>query len=293
MRVFWGLLILTFGLIFLGLSFNLWGASQIEELAQFWPLLLILFGISIIVRHLKFGWLIVLLSFLAAILFVYFFSFVPGTSKSNIFNQKIETYNFSSDLPQDVKQAKIIIDTGAVSLNASKTSDKLIEGSLESRYFQPELDVTSENGTVTAHLKTIRFGGWWGKNNLTLQITDKIPVEVVINSGASSINLDLTNISISNLEVNAGASSIDVKIGNIQNNAKVSISAGASTIDLQIPKDYGVKLISKTGLSSKSYEGFTQIEKDAYQNENYNKDDVNKLEVNLDAGVSSIKLETY
>lgn len=72
MRWFWGLLIVSIGLLILVQNLGFIHNVSTAQLVQFWPLILILFGISLIVKHLKFGWVLVLISFVIAYLFIYY-----------------------------------------------------------------------------------------------------------------------------------------------------------------------------------------------------------------------------
>ncbi len=72
MRWFWGLLILSIGVIFLGQNLGLWSNVSAADLLRFWPLILVLFGFTLIVKHLKFGWIIILIAYVAALYLIYY-----------------------------------------------------------------------------------------------------------------------------------------------------------------------------------------------------------------------------
>ena len=294
MRWFWGLLIAIIGVIFLGQSLNFWGVNQIADLGQFWPLLLILLGIALLVRHLRFGWIIILLSFILALVFIYFASF----STKPVFNRvirrhKLESFNFSNNLPENSTKARIIIETGAINLHLSSGSDKLIDGSLKSRYAEPDLTLSEDNNIVTATLKTTKNIGFiCGSNSLDVKITNKIPVELVVNSGASSLNLEASEINLESLEINAGASSINLKIGNLTNNAVLNIKSGASSINIDLPNTVGFEIITKSGFSSKEIKDFNQIDNNTFRSKNFDNAPI-KAKLNIDAGASSINVKNY
>lgn len=294
MRWFWGLLIAIIGVIFLGQSLNFWGANQIADLSQFWPLLLILLGIALLARHLRFGWIIILASFILALVFIYFASFSTKPAFSKVIRrQGLESFNFSNNLPENAVKARIIIETGAIDLHLSSSSDKLIDGSLKSRYAEPDLTLSEENNIVTATLKTTKNIGFiWGSNTLDVKITNKIPVELIINSGASSLNLDTSEIALDGLEINAGASSINLKIGKIMNNSALNIKSGASSINIDLPSNIGFEIVAKSGLSSKEINNFNQIDNNTFKNKNFDTSQI-RAKLNIDAGASSIKISEY
>ena len=293
MKWFWGLLIVSFGLVFLGQSIGLLNYDQFNQLSQFWPLILILFGIALIVRHLNYGWMIILVSFILCFIFMYFSLSFKIIDDYNIrSNQKAETNYFSENLPSEVKKAKIIINTGAVNLKITSSSDKLIDGKLVSKFSVPELEKSISQDEITIRIKNTKIsGGFWGKSDFNIAITDKIPVELDINSGASNINLDLENIILSNLNLNTGASSMDIKIGQTEE-ASIEVNTGASSLNILLPKDLGVKVIAKTGLTSKNFEDFIQKDNNTYQTSNYD-EALNKLNFSISSGASSITIKQY
>jgi len=278
----------------LGQSLNFWGANQIADLGQFWPLLLILLGIALLVRHLRFGWIIILASFILALVFIYFASFSTKPAFNKVIRRhKLESFNFSNNLPENSTKARIIIETGAINLHLSSISDKLIDGSLKSRYAEPDLTLSEENNIVIATLKTTKNIGFiWGSNTLDVKITNKIPVELVINSGASSLNLDASEITLEGLEINAGASSINLKIGKIINSSVLNIKSGASSINIDLPNNIGFEIIAKSGLSSKEIKDFDQIDNNNFRSKNFDTAEI-KSKLNIDAGASSIKIKIY
>ena len=288
MKWFWGLLILVIGLIILGQNFNVWGFDNFDQLSKFWPLILILFGITLMVRHIRFNWLIILISFIAAIALIYFVSLNASDFKVNKDNQ---TYDFSQNLPSEVKKAKIIINTGAVELNIKDNGNQLINGNLVSNYNQPDISTTISGDTATVILKSTKINNSvWGKNILNIEITDKIPIDLIINAGAASMNLDFSKISLSNLDVNSGASSMNITLGEVINGSNISIETGASSVTIKTPKELGVKIIAKTGLTGKNFEGYNKIDNQTYLSPNFDQTNT-KITLTISAGASSINVE--
>lgn len=287
MRWFWGILIIVIGILILGQNFSWWNNINF---IQYWPLLLIIFGIALMVKNLSYGPIIIILSFLLAIGLI-----VSGVLPKTIKNTSVSVANtFFADLPNGVDKGGLNVETGAVKLNIDSGTDKFIEGSLESSIFEPSL-ITSQNGnTISADLKTTTKEDWlnWsrGKNNLDIKLTDKVPVDLSINAGASDIQMDLEKIKLSSLILKSGASSIDLKIGdNVESDANLSIKAGASNIKISVPKDLGVKATITSGLSSKDLSGFNKLSDSNYESDNYSTAS-KKINLSIDAGVSSIEI---
>lgn len=296
MRWFWGLLLIAIGILYLGAQFSWWGDLSAAALWRFWPLLLIIFGISIMVKHLRSGWIIILLAFIASLGFVYYsVKFIEIPDQEIVSEEKM---SFSEDLGQGVKKGIISIKTGAVNLDVKQSENKFIEGSLNSNVARPQLKVKKDDSSLVAELKTDKsqniniFSGKL-KNNLDVAISNKLPLELTIDAGASSQNLDLSDIILSKLNIDAGASSLRLNLGDKnQENAEVDINAGASSIDIKIPRNLGVKLQLKGGLSDKQFSGFRKISDSEYQTDEYDKA-AKHIQINIDAGVSAIKISQY
>lgn len=289
MRWFWGTVLIVIGLIYLGLNFGWWNAETIASLWQLWPLLIILFGLSLIVRHWALGWLIILLAFITSGVFVYYASL-------SITSPEIESSNFTEGLPSGLKKAKVEIQSRAINLNISGDSDKLAEGKAESSFIQPKIEtkIIGDEAKLTIKTELNNFKNWSKvKNKLEIKLTSQIPLDIEIDAGASSLNLDLSDIKLNLLNIKAGASSIDLKIGSkTENNAEIKIDSGASTLNIQIPKELGAQIKTNTPFSSRSIEGFSQTDSNTYQSENY-KSTSTKINMNINAGVSTIKIMSY
>jgi hypothetical protein len=292
-----GILIVALGIGWLGVNVGWWERIDLANLWVFWPVLLVLFGLSLMVRRFKLGWLVMLVAILGAGIFIYLvtFSSQPPFKISRPQSGEVKRSPFSTDLPQGVTKAKITIQSGAVKIKLRSSSEKLIEGSMESSFLEPDLETTINDSQANVVLKMRQeTSNWWRvKNSLEINITDKIPVEIELDAGASSLDLDCSNLILSSLNIKAGASSIDLTIGQqIQENARLSIDAGASSIEIKIPQNLGVKITADSALSSREFEGFTQTESHLYLSQNYNQS-IKKVEFSINAGVSSIKVKTY
>lgn len=295
MRVYWGLIVILIGVWLFGENFSWWNHFNLNYIWHFWPLLLILFGIALIVRSLRFGWIIVLLSFVAAVGFIVVFMTNEKlvnkiTSNGSITNLS----NFSEDLNGGVTRGEVSIQSAASSINLGSSNDKFIEGSLDSIFFEPVLNVNTDGSLIVGKL-TMENNTQWNnlnssRNNLVVNLTNRIPLDVSIDSGASDLNLDFSKITLSGLKINASASSVKLIVGeNILDNSNVSISSGASSLELTIPESIGVRAEVKSGLSSRDFQDFKSLGGGSYESNNYSSA-TKKITLNIDAGVSSIKI---
>jgi len=297
MRWFLGFLLIIIGIIYLGNTFSWWNVSDFAVLWRYWPLLLIIFGIAIIVRRFRFGWIIVLLALIASVFFVYYSiknnKFIGQTS-TTISNQGEKAYPISEDLPESVKQAEVTINSSAVKFNLNERSDKLVEGNLTSNIFEPDVNKKINGDTAQLDIKIDSQNFRWNSrkiiNDLSLKLTDKLPLDLKINASASDMTLDFSKLNLSSLKIDSGASNIDLTLGeNIGQNMPITIDAGASSLNIKLPKNLEAEANFKSALSSRDLEGFKKISSGKYQTEGFNSAS-KRVIINLNAGASSVSL---
>lgn len=295
MKSFWGIIVILFGVWFLGVELSWWQSLDISFLYHFWPIILILLGISILSRDLKYGWLVVLISFIVAIGVIVLFATNEKLANKIASNSAISNLNkFSEDLPSGVTRGEVSIKSSFSKINLSSTNEGFISGTLDSVFSSPLLAVETDGSLVKGDLE-MKTGDRWqnlnnAKNDLDVNLTNRIPLNVSLESGASDMNLDFSNITLSGLKINTGASSLNLSVGqNIINGANFLIKAGVSDIDIKIPAKIGVRLEAKSGLSSKDFENFRDLGNGVYESSNLGTADL-KMNLNIDAGVSNIKI---
>ena len=296
MRAFWGLLIILIGVLLLGENFSWWSHYNLNYLWHFWPLLLILLGIALIVRNLRMGWIIVLIAFLGAAGFVATF-----LANENLFNKistgsnPVNQSNFSQALPEGITKGSVTIESGASSIDLGNTNDNFIDGTLNSDFFEPVLNTNQNGNSLNASLSmntNTRFSNLGNtKNNLKVNLTNRIPLDITINTGASDMSLDLSKLTVSNFNLNASASSVDTIFGdNIMDGTDVIMKLGASSVSITIPQSIGVRAQVNSGLSSRDFQDFKSLGGGAYESSNYSSA-TKKINLSIDAGVSSITIK--
>jgi hypothetical protein len=295
MKWFWGLLIIGLGLIFLGNNFGWWNSVAFESLWRFWPVILILLGITLVFRSWRFGWIIILIAFLASALLIAGNLFVNNQISDNT-NETSQSSTFAEEINSDTQEAEITIQAGAGNINISGGSEKLLEGKIsDANKFQANIDSHVENKKVTAKLtiKQISESFIPLRKLLNIKINDKIPTYLFIDSGASNLDFDFSNINLLGTRISTGASKLNLKIGDsVHNDANIDIKAGASNINIQIPSGIGTKISLKSGATSKNFKSFNKQDDNTYKTKNYDSAE-KKINLNFETGASSLLVEQY
>ncbi len=302
-HIFWGTLFIVLGLLVLLNNFSAinlqWG-----NLWQFWPILLVLIGISMLVKN-KFGKsalagaaaiLLALLLFTSVKLTT---DFIKGDFELTLNGD--EDYNFAITEYQEsfdttIAKAKLYLDAGLGSFNIGDTTSELIfvksEG-IEKHYILTKSDYDNVSKLnlkmkkTTFHLGKNKF-----RNRVDIALNDKPTWDINIDGGASAMNLDLTKFKVENIYVGMGAASLDVKLGTLSDKTRLNVEAGASNIDILVPEEVGCQVQTDDVLSAKNIHGFIKIDSGLYRTAEFDEAG-KKIFIEIDCGVSSINIRRY
>ncbi|HNR65342.1 MAG TPA: DUF5668 domain-containing protein [Atribacterota bacterium] len=126
------------------------------------------------------------------------------------------------------------------------------------------------------------------QNHIDLQLNTGIVYDIFLETGATSIDYDLSKFKIENFSIKSGASKIDIIAP--QYNGKININSGVSKIDIAIPDNVGAKVILDTGISKKDFdEHFSKQDGNVYFSENYNNAEY-RVDIKIDSGISKIHI---
>jgi len=260
MRFFWALVLFSLGIIFLGAEFNLWGYDKVQEIWQFWPLILIFWGLDLLTKRLKFGWILVFLVMLFSGFFLY--DLVLNNSAwfgvKSISNQRQESVTYEIKGPREVvaERQVVNINAGAIDFSVEDESDYLFNGSLDSSVMKPEITSKLEEGIFTSDISIVRSerSFWLGYfryvNKMNISFNGDLPLSLNFKTGASSLDLDLSGYNMESLNIDAGASSVKIRLGdNLARDFAIRAKTGASRMEIFVPKGVKVNVNSSSALS--------------------------------------------
>ncbi len=271
---------------------------------QFWPMLLVIFGIAFLIRRWKLNFL--LGSSIFALIFALTGAGLWVTWKSQYFNTdqfaerngtNVTTTMLSNELPKkiDHSDVRIIFGSSKIQLGAidNSGSNLLYSGTHKSNFFtmNESLEMVGDKAKLT--LKT---SPWIkkpfaskGVNELNMDFSEKIPYSFDITTQTSDVDLNFQNLKVPKLDIDAGASNINVRFG-ASSSIDAKINAGASAIRLYVPKDLGIIVHSHSTLMSNNFQKFGLSKKDANFESPNLKNEKNKLNIDLSSGISRVEL---
>ncbi len=304
MRYFWAFVLILFGVAGLGANAGWWDSSMIGKLFMFWPLILVFWGVDLVFKKTKAYPYVVIVLLLLSGLFIYDVAFSP---KSIIYTGQnreecctTTTDEFIEELPTDTEEVEYTVKTGAVDFKIQDTSEKLLEGNLESNFTKADVSVTNKNKIARLTLETTsKFENYSMHmfrsfvNKLTLKLNKNLPLKLKVENGASTMNFDLSPYKLKQFIVKAGASTVKIKLGvEILDGADLELDTGASTVTVDVPKEIGVKLTNESGLTTKNLSGFNKENDNLYYSDNYNTA-AKKITISFKAGASTLNINRY
>ena len=302
-HIFWGLLFIGLGLLVLINNFTTIFMDW-ATIWKLWPLVVVLLGLSILVKH-KYGKGVI--AGLAAIVLA-FAIFASVKTATHLFHNDFEIvlgdegdYNFETteyteSFDSTLTFATLNFDAGAGSFNISKTTENLFDATTEGRkdnFYLKRYDSDNRSKIDFLMQKTrFRIGSDNYKNRVEMSLNSRPVWDMNFDVGAASMDFDLTELKTQNIDVDMGAASITIKLGSLSPKTKLSIDAGASDINIYIPKESGCKISTDGALSSKHFNEFEKINSDHFETANFS-EAANKIYIDIDSGVSSISVDRY
>ncbi len=300
---FWSALFITIGTLILLNNFSSLNFGW-DDLWKFWPIVLILWGVTIIVRNNYFKGLLAAVSGMI-LAFVLFATFKSGTDIiTNNFNWDSKDFNISIDdsnnmqrynesYDPSIKEAEFKLESGAGAFVINSTSSGLIAAKTSGigYDFTVNKDSINHKAEVILSMRGHSFGFRRGKfkNKAKIELNANPVWNLNFDIGAASVDFDLRPFKTKNVDIEMGAASLKLKLGNNVNESHVRIKGGASAIEIFVPEDAGCDIVTDISLSSESFNGFNQINSDHYQTENF-QNAKNKIYLNIETGVSSVKV---
>ena len=123
------------------------------------------------------------------------------------------------------------------------------------------------------------------------QISNEVPSFIRVETGASQLDMDLTDTLASEIKLQTGASSSNLTLP-ARGASHLDLEAGAASINIHIPNGVSGRIRVKEGLTSLSVDQsrFPQIDSRLYQSTDYDTAE-NRAEINIEAGLGSITIK--
>ncbi len=310
----WGIVLLFIGGVLLLDNLNLIDFYW-RSIWRFWPVFLIIAGINVLFSKteskLAGG---VSIGILVLVLALVFYKGQQKPVNSIWHDDNNKSLEFNDD-EEDSKESKssyakpfIAADSlkktvlniygGGTSFDLKDETDSLIvtEFTKKNSRFTLKQEITDSVNTLIFKANNKNGKNSWSFNgsggDVDLFLNTCPTWEINLKVGASAIDFDLTKYKIRTFNFNGGAASLDIKIGDLLPITDVNVKSGVAEVKIAIPETSGCRITTKTGLSSKDFEGFTNLGDGVYQTPNY-KTASKKIFIILDGGLSSFEVSKF
>jgi Domain of unknown function (DUF5668) len=246
--VFWPLLLIALGLIFLLQNFGFISGVSWLAVASLWPLLLVLIGLDIaFARRWPLPTLVVEVLVIAAGLALVAYS--PNLSPG-IF--VFGNGNGSGDADVSVErgaatQLNLTLNGGAThSYHLGGGSGQLVEAHSTS----PDLRLRA-SGTTRAEVRLDQVSSGFLNHtagDIQIGVASDVPTSLTINVGAGEFDFDLSDVRVTDARVNIGASSMRFVLPKPSGDVAIRMSGGASSMTLVVPDGVEARIATTGGL---------------------------------------------
>ena len=253
-NIFWGGALLLLGVLFLLQAQGIIG----NVFTYFWPLALILVG----------GWMI---------LSVYWH---PAQSVEEKFTVPLGA----------AKNARVRFSHGAgqIEIGGGAPAGVALVGSAatgmnhRSHVDGDRLEVKIEAGPSFIPFLGPSEGVW------RFQLTEEIPLTLVVEAGASSINVDLHDVLATRVELKTGASSSNIVLP-ARGASLLEVEAGVASVDIRVPEATAARIRLKEGVNSVNVNTnrFPRLDSGMYQSSDFDTA-VDRAEINIESGLGSV-----
>lgn len=128
-------------------------------------------------------------------------------------------------------------------------------------------------------------GGVW-----EYRLNRDVPIDLSVHSGASRLNLDLTDLLVTSLSFDGGASRIDLNLPARVENAVANIQAGAARLDVSVPPGVALRVRSRSvGQLDVDESRFPRLEEGVYQSRDFGSA-THRADLTVDGGATTIRI---
>ncbi len=304
------------------LHFHWWNVFRL------WPIFLVIGGVNLVFAHNKSPWatiikITVVVVGLGLLFFGNFgdrYNFWPGNHFSwNDDNDDDNNNNNNSDdndddddnktdvkaigngtfnepYKADIKVARLNISGGGTTYNLSDTTNQLFSATTrDGKNGRYNLSHSMDDSVYVLdfNMKNHHDFNWDSdKNRADFRLNTNPEWEIDVETGATSLDFDLSKFKVKELKLHGGAASFKVKLGMPLAMTDVDIATGVSGVEVSIPQNAACSIETDSGLSSNEFPGFNDIGDNRHETPGY-ASAKNKMHIHISGGLSDFKVNRY
>jgi hypothetical protein len=122
------------------------------------------------------------------------------------------------------------------------------------------------------------------------QLTQEVPLTLVVEAGASSLNIDLKDVLATHVELKTGASSSNLTMP-ARGVSLLDVEAGAASVNIRVPQATAARVRVREGITSVNVDTnrFPRLDSGLYQSSNFDTA-TDRAEINIESGPASVSV---
>lgn len=122
------------------------------------------------------------------------------------------------------------------------------------------------------------------------QLTQEVPLSLIVESGASSLNIDLKDVLATRVELKTGASSSNVTMP-ARGVSYLDVESGAASVNIRVPEGTAARIRLKQEVNSVNVDTnrFPRLESNLYQSADY-ETAADRAEIHVESGLGSVSV---
>ncbi len=299
-KLFWGILFVTLGTIGLLDYFGIDARIDLDSEVVI-PILLVLLGVALLFKNLGIKYFFIILASIISAFALYDIFWDHARfdcdDEDNINIEIYEDANLHSiELSDSIKLAKLELSTlgNEIFFNENNDDGELIQFEQKGNLRYKTHNFT-ENGIANIKINPETISSENADDDdseLKLSLSTRIDWEINVNSGASNLEMNLVHVPVAKFEIKSAVSNIDITLGSLQKYSNLMIDAAASEIIINLPKETGCLIESKSIFLEKDLPNFSKFDENSFTSQNYDKSK-NKVKIDLKSAINRIEVKFY
>ena len=303
-RLFEGLGTVVFGLVLLGNTTGYIAWSAWWTFITLWPVLLIALGVGIIGKGTGADWLRIVASLMVTLTL----AFAAATSTTGAVGiQPVgvwvrtsgQAFHDSEPVSGAVK-AELSLKGGAADITVREGAELVaIDGTTP--FGAPDFRVSRSGDRASA---TVNLGDSHGPviiapgitgARLNMTLSQKPVWTILFETGASTLDADLSHLQVEDVELKTGASSSVIRLGEVPSDVRRAtclVKSGVASVKILVPASAEARVETANGLSGTDVGSRFAKRDGAYQTSGYSSAS-RAWDIRVESGVSAITVTTY
>ncbi|MGZ3872776.1 MAG: LiaI-LiaF-like domain-containing protein [Mucilaginibacter sp.] len=202
---------------------------------------------------------------------------------------------FNEPYNAGIKLARLNVSGGGTAYKITDTTNQLFHAVTRDDDSRYSFYSSKEDSVYVVDFKMKDHKGFHfdsDKNQAEMQLNQNPVWDINVETGAASVDFDLSKFKVKKLKLHGGAASFNIKLGAPLLLTDVDVSTGVSGVEISIPSNAACSIETDSGLSDNHFEGFNKTRDNNYETPGFSTA-VNKIHIHISGGLSDFKVRKY